>query len=357
MNLKTPSWYSLAVQNGGDVEVFIYDEIGIYGVSAKSFIEELASVPNATSLTLRVNSPGGSVFDALAIYNVLKGKSIRKVCIVDGLAASAASFIPMACDEIRMHENSFMFLHNPWTIAAGNADQLRGEADALEKMQDQLVSIYAGRTGMPREAVEQLLDAESWLTADECKASNLCDVVLGAHAIAASYNPKLYKDIPCEIAAMLRPEEPAMDEQPIEPVVQPSVEPVASAVEPVEPEAVPVAAPVIEPVAAIVDSRSEFKRFVERFGASLAAEYFASGKSYDEAEREYFAAIERENAELKAKAVQPVVAQEPSRPVAFDGHSEAAKTFTRAQIKAMSSEEYKQNREAIISAERSGRIK
>ena len=114
------SWYTIRAQALG-AEVVIYDEIGAYGVSAKGFLAELGALPDGTPLALRLNSPGGSVFDAVAIYNAIKRHSGTVTVWIDGIAASAASYIAMAGDEVVMPENAFLMIHDPAGVVMGTA--------------------------------------------------------------------------------------------------------------------------------------------------------------------------------------------------------------------------------------------
>lgn len=127
------SWYTIRARSSG-AEVLIYDEIGVYGVSAKRFLAELGALPVGAPIDLRVNSPGGSVFDAVAIYNALTRHSGQITVWIDGIAASAASYIAMAGDEIVMPENAFLMIHNPAGLVMGTAEDMRAMASALDKV-------------------------------------------------------------------------------------------------------------------------------------------------------------------------------------------------------------------------------
>ena len=154
------SWYEIkAMQNSA--EIIIYDEIGAWGVSAKSFMNELRSVGDVADITLRINSPGGSVFDGMAIYNQIKSHPAQVTVHVDGLAASMASVIAMAGDIIVMPENAMMMIHNPWTVAIGDAEELRSNAEMLEKIKSAMISAYSSRTGLTSGEISEIMDAET----------------------------------------------------------------------------------------------------------------------------------------------------------------------------------------------------
>jgi ATP-dependent protease ClpP protease subunit len=143
------SWYAIRARGTG-AEVAIYDEIGAYGVSAKGFLAELGALPEGTPVDLRLNSPGGSVFDAVAIHNALKRHEGTVTVWIDGIAASAASYVAMAGDEIVMPENAFLMIHDPSGLVMGTAGDMRAMAEALDKVKGSLVSGYAAPAGRPR---------------------------------------------------------------------------------------------------------------------------------------------------------------------------------------------------------------
>jgi len=185
------NWYAMETTKDAEgnatasADVFIYDEIGGFGVSAQSFIDELDSLGEIEQINLRINSPGGSIIEGNVIYNVLKRHGAKVVTHIDGIAASMASVIAMAGDEIRMAANAFLMIHNPWTVSVGDSDQLRKDADLMDKMKLNIVNAY-GRSGYSGEELVQLMDAETWLTAEEALAAEFIDEIEGGIAAAAS---------------------------------------------------------------------------------------------------------------------------------------------------------------------------
>lgn len=136
------------------------------GVEPKLFAQTLAGI-KADTINLRVNSPGGSVFAARAMAQAIKEHPARVIAHVDGLAASAASFLVMAADEIVMGEGSFLMIHNAWTVSIGNAADMRREADLLDTIDESLVKTYAKRTTMPKSQIREMMAAETWINAEE----------------------------------------------------------------------------------------------------------------------------------------------------------------------------------------------
>lgn len=180
-------WFKFQAKAENAVEVSIFDEIGMWGVTAKAFIAELKQHVGKT-VTLDINSPGGSVFDALAIYNALRAHGSEITVKVMGVAASAASLIAMAGDKIIMPENTFMMIHNPMTGTYGNADEMRDIADVLDKIGASLIGIYVARTGMAEADVKSLLDAETWLNAEEAVTKGFATEMEASLKVAASFD-------------------------------------------------------------------------------------------------------------------------------------------------------------------------
>ena len=162
-------------------EVLIYDEIGYWGITAKDFAAALASV-TTPNLVVRINSPGGDVFDGLAMFNALKSHPAQVTTLIDGLAASAASFIALAGSKVTMAENAFLMIHNAWGMGIGNKADMRDMAATLEKVDTQLASIYAAKSGKPIAEIAALMDGAvdgTRFTAAEAQALGLIDAVSG----------------------------------------------------------------------------------------------------------------------------------------------------------------------------------
>ena len=184
--MKTWFNFKAKAESPDAVEISIFDEIGMWGVNARDFISELKA-HSGKSVSLSINSPGGSVFDALAIYNALRSHGGEINVRILGVAASAASLIAMAGDKITMPENTFLMVHNPWAVAAGNAEELRDFADTLDTIGSSLVKTYVARTGMSEDDIKQLLADETWLTAEEAVAKGFATEMEPALKVAASY--------------------------------------------------------------------------------------------------------------------------------------------------------------------------
>ena len=182
------TWYAFSPKAElKQTEVSIFDEIGMWGVSAKQFISDLQRVPADHSILLRLHSPGGEVFDGNAIANALQRRGNVEVQI-EGLAASMATVISLAGAPVKMAENGFYMIHNPWGMAMGDAAELRDQAELLDKIRLNMVNAYAAKSGQSAEQITEWMDAETWFTAAEAQAAGFVDEVTDGMAIAATAN-------------------------------------------------------------------------------------------------------------------------------------------------------------------------
>lgn len=157
-------------------EIELYDEIGFWGVNAKDF---RAKLKGAGDVVLKINSPGGSVFDGVAIYNDLKAHKGNVRVEITGIAASIASIIAMAGDEIAIAENGMMMIHNAWTVAVGNAEEMTAQAAVLSKIDGALALTYAAQKGTPGiRAIKQMMADETWMSGKEAKDSGFATEIL-----------------------------------------------------------------------------------------------------------------------------------------------------------------------------------
>lgn len=191
-------------------EIWLYDQVGegfFGGMSAKQFAKEVTNLGKVDTINLHINSPGGSVFDGVAIYNTLKNHPARVEVDVDGVAASIASVIAMAGDEIRMAENAMMMIHDPSGFAMGGADEMRKTADLLDQIKTVIVDTYAKRTGQKTAELETMMAAETWLTASDAADLGFADAITNDQRIAACYGFDFsqFKHPPAALAGGERP--------------------------------------------------------------------------------------------------------------------------------------------------------
>lgn len=161
------SWFSASLSDTGAADITIFDEIGLYGVNAKDFAREFKALGQIDSINLHINSPGGEVFDGLAIHSMLRRSKAVVNVYIDGLAASIASVIAMAGDNIIMPENAMLMIHDPSGVVVGTSKEMRDLADAMDKIKSSMISAYGSQTHLTRNEIADLMSKETWLTAQE----------------------------------------------------------------------------------------------------------------------------------------------------------------------------------------------
>jgi ATP-dependent protease ClpP protease subunit len=202
-------WYRIKAQADGPAQVHIFDEVGYFGVTAKDFTADLADVRG--DIELHLSTPGGEVFDGIAIYNTLKQRDGIVRIIVDSLAASIGSVIAMAADpgNLIIAKNASMMIHDGFSMGIGNARDLRELADLLDRTSDNIASIYADRTGKPAAYWREAMLAETWYVGQEAVDAGLADFIQGtepedaapAVRLAASWDLSLFARRPGALAA------------------------------------------------------------------------------------------------------------------------------------------------------------
>ncbi|ADK13437.1 head maturation protease, ClpP-related [Clostridium ljungdahlii] len=190
-------WTFNAKENSDEGELLLYGDISDstwWGdeITPKNFKEELDSLGDIKTLNVYINSGGGDVFAGQAIYSMLKRHSATVNVYVDGLAASIASIIAMAGDSVKMPKNAMLMVHNPWSYAMGNAKDFRKLADDLDKVRESMISVYEDKTGMEKESIVELLDAETWMTAEEAVEFGFADEIEEEKQVAASLNNRIF---------------------------------------------------------------------------------------------------------------------------------------------------------------------
>lgn len=171
-----------AADDEAENTISIFDVIGYdywtgEGVTAKRIAAALRSI-GAKPVTVHVNSPGGDMFEGLAIYNLLREHKAEVTIKVLGLAASAASVIAMAGDTVQIARAGFLMIHNAWVVAAGNRNDLREYAETLEPFDKAMADIYAARTGQEIKAMQKLMDAETWIGGSDAIDGGFADELL-----------------------------------------------------------------------------------------------------------------------------------------------------------------------------------
>ena len=209
-NARRREWYRIEAKADETAEVYVYDEIGAWGLTAKQFVADLGKI-KAKNINLHLNTPGGDVFDGIAIHNALRAHSASVNVTVDGLAASIGSVIAMAGDTITMAKHSTMMIHDPYGGCLGNCDDMMQMGMVLDKLGGTIAEVYAERTKklpmtpkkMPPtpEDWRKMMKAETWMSASEAVALGLADDIEGdeAGSSKAAFDLSIYANVPADL--------------------------------------------------------------------------------------------------------------------------------------------------------------
>ena len=188
------NWYNINSKASKVVDVYIFDEIGMGGVNAQGFIEEIKSFKDSP-MNLHINCVGGDVFDGMAIFNIIKKRTAKTTVYIEGIAASMGSVIALAADSVVMAENSLFMIHNAWGGAMGEAKEMKKTAKLLDKISGEIADIYVKKTKLPYDKVKEMMDEETWLNAEEALELGFIDSISDAIKVAAKYDVSKFKNI------------------------------------------------------------------------------------------------------------------------------------------------------------------
>lgn len=183
-------WYRITNKTDG-AEVYIYDEIGYWGTTAADFVRELQDI-DRDRIRLHINSPGGEVFDGIAIYNAIRDHEAQVTVHIDSLAASIASVIAMAGDRIVMARNGQMMIHDALTITVGNAADHAKAIEQLDRVSETIADTYAQRAGGKPAQWRDRMRAETWYTAQEAADAGLVDEIGGQSSAQNGWDLSIY---------------------------------------------------------------------------------------------------------------------------------------------------------------------
>lgn len=197
-NQGAPREYRME-KSGREATVYLYDVIGedwYGGVSAQRFVTELTSL-DVDTVHLRINSPGGDVFEGRTMATALRQLKAKTIAHIDGHAASAATYIALACDEVLMAPGAFFMIHKAWTCACGNSTDFVQTVNLLNKVDESIVADYVAKTGASAGDIEKWMAAETWFTADEALEHKFIDGIEDdAPAAKNCWNLAAFKNAP-----------------------------------------------------------------------------------------------------------------------------------------------------------------
>ena len=190
------------VRNESEATMYIYDVIDSYwGVSAKTVIADIAEAGDAATLHIRINSPGGDVFESRAIIEAIKRFAGKTIAHIDSLAASAATSIALACNEVEISDGGFFMIHNASGMAWGDKADMRKTADLLEKVEGSIIAEYAAETGQTVEQIVAWMEAETWFDAAEAIAAGFVDRLQSTAKVGNTWNLAAFAKAPVAIHA------------------------------------------------------------------------------------------------------------------------------------------------------------
>ncbi len=198
---RTGAYYQMKAA-GATGEILLYQDIGQggwfnEGTSAEGFAKDLKALGKISTLNVRINSPGGQVFEGVTIYNLLASHSAKKIVHIDGLAASIASVVAMAGDEINIADNGMMMIHDAWGVGMGTAEEIRKTADVLDTITATIAGTYAKRTGCALDDIRKMMASEKWMGAPEALSLGFVNnVVDNMQAMACVIDPKRFRNVP-----------------------------------------------------------------------------------------------------------------------------------------------------------------
>ena len=233
VEVQDKTWYAL--QASGEaaervIEVFVYGEIGAWGIAANQFVQDLRAMDDGVSpVVAAFNSIGGDLFDGLAMHNALSRLGERCTGRIDALAASAASVAVCGAHRVVIASNAMLMIHNPWTYAAGDAEDFRKVADVLDQTMEAIIAAYKAKApDIDEIELRRLVAAETWLTANEAVALGLADEVGDGVKVKACLGQgavlQRFQNAPAELLAQLdEPPEPDPELEPVDPPLVPPV--------------------------------------------------------------------------------------------------------------------------------------
>lgn len=195
-------------------DIYLYGDVGAWDeVNSYDFRDNLSKIDNNKEINIHISSYGGEVNEGLAIGSLIKQHKGKTVAIIDSWACSIASIIACSCDEIEMYPSSMLMIHNALCMAIGNAKELREQADVLDKVTESLKTVYLSKANesLTLEKLTELMDNESWLSANECIEYGLCDrIIETSSSMVAKLDKGIlnkYKNIPSQVKALIDEQE------------------------------------------------------------------------------------------------------------------------------------------------------
>lgn len=196
--LDKPDWYKINAVSDDEADILLYGYIGWPFNEAGEFVRALSSLKQS-NITIRINSPGGDVWDANAIHNAIKAHPSKPVTRIESLAASAASYIAIAGSQRQAYKNTTMMIHEPMVGMYGNQYELRETADILEQISGQMIDMYADNTNVGKRELKDMMKVETWMNAKVMKEKGFIDTIIEAgKPVKAEFDLSIFANLPDE---------------------------------------------------------------------------------------------------------------------------------------------------------------
>lgn len=194
-NREAPRVYQIKAQ-ADEAHIYLYDVIGeMFGIGSGKFVADLNQL-DGKSLTLHINSPGGDTFDGIKMANAVRAYPGRVTCVIEGLAASAATLVALGADKVLMNESSMFMIHNSWTLCIGNADDFKKQASLLAKIDQQVLQSYVSKTGKDPDMIRNWMAQETWFTQKEALDTGFCDGFVKSSSENIAWDLSSYEHAP-----------------------------------------------------------------------------------------------------------------------------------------------------------------
>lgn len=201
--LDKPDWFQVvAAKDNEEAQILLFDYIGWPYNDPRDLIHALSEMGD---VTIRINSPGGDVFDGASIFNALTSHKGKVTTRIEGLAASIASVIAMAGAKVQAYDNTMLMIHNAWTCMCGNQYEMRDTADLLEKVDGNILDAYQKKTKMAKRDITEMMKNTTWMTAKEAKEKGFVDVIVDGKSVKNDFNLSIFANFPEEIVDVEHP--------------------------------------------------------------------------------------------------------------------------------------------------------
>jgi ATP-dependent Clp endopeptidase proteolytic subunit ClpP len=207
--LDRADWFEIKAQSDEATEILIYDVIGWPFSDAMELVRTLSAM-GGKDMLVRINSPGGDVYDGMAIFNALQTYPGKVTTRIEGLAASMAGIIALAGKNVQAYKNAMLMIHEPWSIVAGSQFELREAADVLGKISSNMADVYAGASNVGKREIKEMMKNETWFNAEEAKNKGFIDTIIdGKSSAKAQFDLSMFANVPDCLSGQSN-EEPAI---------------------------------------------------------------------------------------------------------------------------------------------------